>query len=173
MEKHSVWRIAFNKQFSRLRRTTENTSLLTTNQKVAGSSPAERAPKSPANAGISPLRINLKVGLCHLTHHLALFGTASQGACRCDLDVPVLDPVRLHYATGILFLATVIRAAASSTVCSGGGRHRSRPTILNPCLDISTLQSSVQRPTTRSFLRSESRAGRHYSILGNRINDRY
>jgi hypothetical protein len=29
-----------------MRRTTGNTSLLTTNQKVAGSSPAERAPKS-------------------------------------------------------------------------------------------------------------------------------
>jgi hypothetical protein len=43
----------------------------TTNQKVAGSSPAERANENPANAGISPLRINLKVGLCHLTHHLA------------------------------------------------------------------------------------------------------
>jgi hypothetical protein len=104
---------------------------------------------------------------------LGLFGTASQGACRCDLDVPVLDPVRLHCATAILFLPTVIRAAASSTVCSGGGRHRSRPTISNPRLDTSTLQSSVQSPTTRSFLRSESRAGRHYSILGNRINDRY
>ena len=104
---------------------------------------------------------------------LGLFGTASQGACRCDLDVPVLDLARLHYAIGILFLPTVIRAAASSTVCSGGGRHRSRPTILNSCLDISTLQSSVQSPSTRSFLRPELRAGRHYGILGNRINDRY
>src|ERR687896_268147 len=98
---------------------------------------------------------------------------ASQGTCRCDLDVPVLHPVQLHCATAILFLPTVIRAAASSTVCSGGGRHRSRPTISNPHLDISTLQSSVQSPTTRSFLRSESRAGHHYSILGNRINDSY
>src|SRR5215213_3044403 len=103
-----MWRIFIVKRLSELLRTTGNTLLLTTNQKAAGSSPAERAPKSPANAGISPLRINLKVGLCHLTHHLALFGTASQGACRCDLDVPVLDPVRLHCATAILFLPTVI-----------------------------------------------------------------
>ena len=45
---------------------------------------------------------------------------------------------------------------------SGGIEHcvfrwRKAPvsTILDPRLDISTLQSSVQSPTTRSFLRSE------------------
>jgi hypothetical protein len=52
-------------------RTDWNLLIKTTNQKVAGSSPAERALKCPANAGISPLRINLKVVLYHLTYHLA------------------------------------------------------------------------------------------------------
>jgi hypothetical protein len=66
-----MWGTRLNERLSELRRTTENTSRLTTNQKVAGSSPAERAPESSANAGIASLRINLKVGLCHLTHHLA------------------------------------------------------------------------------------------------------
>jgi hypothetical protein len=46
--------------------------LLTTNQKDAGSSPAERAPESPANAAFLPLGINSKAGLCHPFDHLSL-----------------------------------------------------------------------------------------------------
>jgi hypothetical protein len=45
---------------------------LATNQKAAGSSPAERARESPANAGFSPLAINLKIGLYHPFDHLSL-----------------------------------------------------------------------------------------------------
>jgi hypothetical protein len=42
-------------RFSELWRTAENTSLLTTDQKIAGSSPAERARKSPVFAGLLAL----------------------------------------------------------------------------------------------------------------------
>ena len=129
------------------------TAGLATNQKAAGSSPAERAPESPANAGISSLRINLKVGLCHLTHHLAF----SERLRR----VPEGAIWMFQFLTqsGYIIQLYLVPGYNSS---SGGIEHcvfrwRKAPvsTILDPRLDISTLQSSVQSPTTRSFLRSE------------------
>ena len=44
---------------------------LSTNQKVAGSSPAERALKYPANVVYLALEIDVKVGLYHLFYHLS------------------------------------------------------------------------------------------------------
>jgi hypothetical protein len=55
-----------------MRRTTEDTLLLTTNQKVAGSSPAERAPLFPANGGASPFSVASSRGVDHLFDHLSL-----------------------------------------------------------------------------------------------------
>jgi hypothetical protein len=115
---------------------------LATNQKVAGSSPAERAPESPANAGISSLRINLKVGLCHLTHHLA-FSERLRG-------VPVGTIWMFQFLTqsGYIIQLYLVPGYNNS---SGGIEHcvfrwRKAPvsTILDSRLDISTAEQRAE-----------------------------
>jgi hypothetical protein len=52
---------------------------LATNQKAAGSSPAERAPNCPAKAVFLPPGISPKVGLCHLFDHLSFLNRFRRG----------------------------------------------------------------------------------------------
>src|SRR5918997_5536717 len=53
----------------------------------------------PANTAFLPLEINVMVGLCLPFYHLSFRNGLAEGACTCDLDVPVLGPVRTHHAT--------------------------------------------------------------------------
>jgi hypothetical protein len=63
------------------------TERLATNQKVAGSSPAERAQENPANRGVLFLALSPQSGFDHLLDHLSLrkaLGETSEGV---GLDV--------------------------------------------------------------------------------------
>jgi hypothetical protein len=59
----------------------------TTNQKVAGSSPAERAPLFPANSGTPLLPIASPCGVDHLFDHLFLREAPGETPKGVGLDV--------------------------------------------------------------------------------------
>src|SRR5215218_5776318 len=65
--------------------TAANTRILTTNQKVAGSSPAERAKESPANCWVLLFLEPLLVRVYHLSDHLRAAERAFQGPARVGL----------------------------------------------------------------------------------------
>jgi hypothetical protein len=117
---------------------------LTTNQKVAGSSPAERATKSPANAAFLPLLIDVKVGLCPPFDHLSFYKRLRRGSVYGRSRVPVLDPLRIHHAVGISrFLVTT--------------DDTSSPIVLFLNYGVPTRRRTVRKPFRKPFL--------HYSLM--------
>jgi hypothetical protein len=90
---------------------------LTTNQKVAGSSPAERAPEIPANAAFLPLGIDVMGGLYHPFDHLASSKRLRRG-CVC-----VCPESRIATRA----LSGSGRSTAQATVQSSTSRSRTRP----------------------------------------------
>jgi len=69
---HVSSNFGLDKRFSKLLQTTNNVSILTTNQKAAGSSPAERAPEDPVNTAFLSLRYGFRTGPYSPFDHLSL-----------------------------------------------------------------------------------------------------
>ena len=77
---------------------------------------------------------------------LIFFQTASQGACTYDLDVPVLDPVRIHHTTGILQFPVTIDDTLSPILL-----------FLNYC--VPTHRKTIRKPFLHYSLRDMGWSG--------------
>jgi hypothetical protein len=111
---------------------------LTTNQKAAGSSPAERTTKYLQMKRFCVFKSVRRLACTiRLTTYLIPNGF-EEGACTCDLDVPVLDP---EYG----YIMRRYLAVPGYNNSSGGIEHSvpveegtglDRPSDRFPCLDI-------------------------------------
>jgi hypothetical protein len=126
-------------------RTATNNPPQTTIQKAAGSSPDERTTKYLQIRCFAPS--NRREGRpVPSVLPLIFFQTASQGACTYDLDVPVLDPVRIHHTTGILQFPVTIDDTLSPILL-----------FLNYC--VPTHRKTIRKPFLHYSLRDMGWSG--------------